>query len=99
MSNPAMLVNSRVPRPSPELRSGKILDDATAPGQEIRCTIPSKDTTAGTDPMRWRPYVTPDGFFYPKRGDDALIALPPDGPPWIVEWAPAPDAVPDSFHS
>ncbi len=96
MADPAGLHNSRVPRPSPELWTAKILDDATAPGEPIRCVIESKDPTAATDPMRWTPYVTPEGFFYPKRDDVALVATPIDGPPVIVDWAPAEDADPDA---
>lgn len=95
MADPASLHNSQVVSPEPELWTAEILEDAAAPGQQVRCVIASKDPDAGTDPMRWMPYVTPDGFYYPKRGDEALIASPPDGPPWIAAWAPSPGSLPD----
>lgn len=95
MADPAGLHNSQVPKASAELWTAKILDAAEAPGEEVRCVIESKDPTAATDPMRWKPYVTPEGFFYPKRDDVALVATPIDGPPVIVDWAPAVGAEPD----
>jgi hypothetical protein len=95
MAEPSNLHNSRVTSPELELATATILEDAAAPGEEVSCTLEVDGPNIRTDPMRWTPYVTPEGFFYPKRDDEALVALPADGPPWIVAWAPAPGAVPD----
>jgi hypothetical protein len=95
MGRPADLTAAAVTQAPPELRSGKVLDDALAEGQEVRCTIPSLDPLLATDPMVWCPYVGAAGIFYPKRGDRALIAQPLDGPPAIVQWWPAAEASPD----
>jgi hypothetical protein len=88
--NPAELAPSAVSIPGPELRNAKILDDATASGQMVRC-FDEDDPQLATDPMPWSPYVTPDGHFFPKRGDRAVIGLPPGAPPVILAWWPATD--------
>jgi hypothetical protein len=95
MADPAALANSLVSHAEPELREATILDNATAPGEEIRCESEALGTGLAEDPMSWRPYVTAVGVFYPKRGERAVLALPPDGPPVIQWWEPAerePDA-------
>jgi hypothetical protein len=97
MSDPAGLANSRVPRPTPELWTAEVLDDAVAVGEEIRCVIASKDPTAATDPVPWTPITTSAGEFWPKKGDQAVLAYPPDGPPLLAWWALAEDAEPDAF--
>jgi hypothetical protein len=95
MDDPRQLGAGALDRSAPTIFDGSILDNATALGQEVRCTRPGVDPWAATDPMPWWPYVTPDGFFYPKRGDRAVLAYPIDGPPVINKWWPAPDAIPD----
>lgn len=94
MGNPADLTASAVTVASPELRTGKILDDAGSEGQLVRCTIEALDPLLATDPMPWVPYRSASGLFYPQRGDTALIAQPLDGAPVISQWWPAEDAEP-----
>jgi hypothetical protein len=72
---------------------GQILDDATAPGQEVRCTHAS-DSRFATDPLPWSPVSLPTGLYYPKRGDRAVVVEPADGPPVIAFWQPG-DRAPD----
>jgi hypothetical protein len=86
--NPAELAPSAVHIPDAELREAIVLDSTSELGTEIRCTIASLDPLLATDPMPWSPYVTPAGFFYPKKGDRAVLGFPPDGPPVILEWWP-----------
>lgn len=74
--------------PPPELHEAILGEDATAPGQEVKCVVPSFDPLKATDPMLWTPYVTGAGVFYPKRGDRAILGYPPDGPPVILAWWP-----------
>ncbi|HEX5592019.1 MAG TPA: hypothetical protein VFX35_01585 [Solirubrobacterales bacterium] len=97
MADPAKLHNSQVPAPDPELVTAEILDDATAPGEEVSCLLEGDGPTLRSDPMRWTPHtVEGEGTWFPKRGNAALVGIPADGaPPWIVAWAPAPGAVPD----
>jgi hypothetical protein len=97
MPSAAQLDPRSVPTANAELATAEILDSAMAPDQPVRCVIPSDDPLLHTDPLPWEPNVTPDGFFYPKKGDSALIGMPPDGPPWIIRWAQAASAVPDSL--
>lgn len=87
--NPSQLSPSAVRIPGPELRSAEIFDNATGDGQEVRCVIPSEDPLLATDPLPWAPYYTPAGFYFPKRGDRAVIGSPPDGPPVILAWWPS----------
>jgi len=94
MDDVRQLGPSAVSSRSPEVFDGLVLDNATAPGQEVRCTR-SSDPQAATDPMPWTPYSVPAGWFYPKRGDRAVLGYPVDGPPVILEWWPAADAAPD----
>lgn len=95
MDDPRQLGAGAVSMPPSPLFNGEILDDATEPGQEVRCIRPGVDRQAATDPMPWKPYVTPVGFFYPKRGNRAVLDYPIDGPPVISSWWPSADAVPD----
>jgi hypothetical protein len=88
MPNPASLTASAVDIPDAELHEAVVLDSASALGEEIRCTIPSFSERYFTEPMPWSPYVTPAGFFYPKKDDRAVLGYPVDGPPVILEWWP-----------
>jgi len=98
--DPSQLTAVAVTAPLPELHEAVVLDDASAPGEAIRCIVPSHSEQAATDPMPWQPYVTAVGFFYPKEGDRALLSYQPDGAPLIVWWVPSsssPDASIPSF--
>lgn len=88
MPNPAELSPSAVTIPEAELHEAVVLDDAMEPGREVRCTRDSLDHLLADDPMPWAPYVTPDGFFYPKEGDRAVLGFPVDGDPVILQWWP-----------
>ena len=95
MADPAELAPSAVSIPPPELSEATVLDDATEPGQQVRCVIPSLDPHLATDPMQWMPYPTAAGVFYPKKGDRAVVGKPPQGPAVILAWWPSaaePDA-------
>jgi len=96
MPNPGDLSLNAVPSPEPELRTGEILDDAISEGHLVRCTEPALDPMLASDPMPWMPYAGEDGRYFPKRGDRALVARPPDGPPAIVAWWPSAGATPDA---
>ena len=75
----------------------EILDDATGPGQEVRCRH-RDDPTRATDPMPFTPYtITAEGTWYPKRGERAIVLEPVNGPPVITDWWPAAGRVPDVF--
>jgi hypothetical protein len=89
MSDPAGLSNQLVPEASPELREATVLTDATERGEEIRCTTISLGELISTDPLPWRPFTTAAGEFWPKKGERAVLAFPPDGPPVIAWWEPA----------
>lgn len=96
MPNPAILhAATAVQLPGAEIRDARILDSASGPKDEVRCVIPSFDERLTTDESRFNPVSTPEGWFYPKKGDRALIAQHPDGPDTIIEWWPAEDAEPD----
>jgi hypothetical protein len=88
MPDPRQLGPGAVDIPPPELHDAQVAEDAIAPGEEIRCVVESLDPLLATDPMPWTPYVSPDGFFYPKKGDRAVLGFPVDGPPVIVAWWP-----------
>lgn len=91
----ADLDNNSIASSEAVLREAKVKDNATAIGDEVRCTIPGFDHHAATDPMQWVPFVTSVGIFYPKVGDRAVIAFPDEGPPAIVLWEPR-ATVPDA---
>lgn len=95
MPNPAELSSSAVGIPAPELRKGEVHEDATAPGQKIKCIVPSLGREWTSDLLRWKAVVTPAGFFFPKRGDEAVLAYPIDAPSYIAEWWPDDEASPD----
>jgi hypothetical protein len=95
VANPSELTPSAVGIPAPELRAGIVHEDATAPGQKIKCILPNFGKQWTSDPLKWSPFVTPAGFFYPKHGNEAVVAYPPDAPPYIAEWWPADDTSPD----
>lgn len=88
MADPRLLGAGAVDVPPPELHDAEISEDATAPDQEVKCVVPSLDLLLATDPMPWRAHFTADGFFYPKKGDRAVLGYPVDGPPVILEWWP-----------
>jgi hypothetical protein len=92
MPDPSLLGPGAVTIPPRELRHAEILDDATADGEEVRCVVPSRSTLLAEDPAPWMPYVRATGLFFPKKGDRALLAYPPDGPPVIVAWWPQADS-------
>jgi hypothetical protein len=95
MPNPAELGPGAVPLPEPQSYEATVLDDATATGQEVRCSRPSLDELLADDPMPWTPYVTEAGVFYPKRGDRAIVGFPDGGTPVISQWWPGEAAEPD----
>lgn len=96
MPNPAELhAATAVELPAAEIHEAEILDAASAPTDEVRCTIPSFDSRLTTDPSRFTPASTPAGWFYPKKGDRAIVVQHEDGPDAIVAWWPAVDAEPD----
>jgi hypothetical protein len=95
MPSPAELGPDAVSPLEPQSYEANVLDDAAAPGQEIRCSRPSLDELLADDPMPWTPYVTEAGVFFPKRGNRAIVEFPDGGTPVIAQWWPNGDAVPD----
>lgn len=96
MANPAELhASTAVELPGGELREAEIRDGAATPTDEVRCVIHSFDSRLTTDPCRFTPFSTPEGWFYPKKGDRAIVIQHEDGPDTIVAWWPATDAKPD----
>jgi len=81
--------------PEEALLAAVVVDDAAAPDDEVRCIVPSESQLA-FDPMSWDPVVRPEGFFYPKRDDEAVIGIPANGDPEILRWRPAPGRLPDA---
>lgn len=88
MPDPAELDPRAVPAEEPVFYEATVHTDASVPGEHVSCIIPSEGKHLETDPLQWMPYVTPEGFFYPKRGDRALIGDPISGPEAIVAWWP-----------
>ena len=86
--DPAELSNSFVDLPDPQILEAEILDGAAGPRDEVRCIVPAESKIHATDPMPWPSHTEPDGLYYPKRGDRALVAVPIEGPPAIVAWWP-----------
>lgn len=95
MAIPAQLHPSAVKIPPPELHEAVILDTATEPGQEVRCTGAWLGSQHASDPMDWESVVTADGEYWPHKEDRALVSAHVDGPPVILWWAPAPGREPD----
>jgi hypothetical protein len=95
MPDPRVLTPSAVDIPAPELREAIVNEDATALGQEVKCVVPSHADHLTTDPLPWSPVTTAEGEFWPKKGDRAQVAFPPDGPPVIHWWAPSGGATAD----
>jgi hypothetical protein len=89
MADPRNLGPGAVRTPPPAAVEAEIFDEATEPGQSVRCVRPLVDPLTATNPMPWWPYVTGGGVFYPKRGDRAILLYPADGPPVISQWWPA----------
>ncbi|HVQ60373.1 MAG TPA: hypothetical protein VMS60_15845 [Solirubrobacterales bacterium] len=73
----------------PQDFEARVLDDALAPGEAVRCVLPALAEHLASDPLAWMPYTTPAGIFYPKHGDRALVTEPDGGPPAIVAWWPS----------
>jgi hypothetical protein len=96
MPNPAKLSPSAVSLPAPELRAAILHEDASKRGDKVRCIVKRLGGRWTSDPLRWKPWVWPDGFYYPKQGDECSLAYPSDGPPYIAEWWPSDDAEPDA---
>jgi hypothetical protein len=96
MPDPANLTRHAVTVPEPQLIEGKILDSAEDPTEEVRCTFAGDDVHA-SDPMPWDPVVRKAGFFYPKRGDRAVIAFPDGGTPYIDFFRPSATSPDDTF--
>lgn len=57
----------------------------------VRVVVPEFDRTLGFGPATWRPVVRPDGLYYPKKGDRAVILRPNPESLWIVSWQPTAD--------
>jgi hypothetical protein len=93
-SDPSLLDPRAVSAALPQLHSGEIADSAASESDLVRCVVPAVDSLLGTIAMDWDPVSRSSGLFFPKRGDKALVAIPGDGPPWIVRWRPT-AAVPD----
>lgn len=91
-----LLTNDSLELPPGEIFEAFINEDATELGQLVTCTIPSADPNAATDPMPWDAHFTPDGFFYPKRGDRAKVSENGDGPGVVLWWQQSADAEPDA---
>ena len=88
MPNSAELHASSVELPGPGTLEGEILDPADVPEDEVRCIVPAADGGRfATDPCDWTPYPGPDGLYYPKKGDRALVSVH-DGPDTIIFWEP-----------
>jgi hypothetical protein len=89
MPSPADLDARAVDLPAKQLHSAEVVDSAIGTGDLVRCAIPEVDPLLATIRLAWDPVVRPTGFFFPKRKDKALVAIPGDGPPWIVRWTPS----------
>lgn len=89
MASPAELDPRSVNLPERQLHTAEILDSATDWPEPVRCVIPDLDPLLYTMRMSWNPIHAPAGHFYPKKGDEALVATPGDGPPRIVTWTPS----------
>ena len=93
--SPAQLSPSAVNIPDAQVRAAEILEDVTKARQPVRCTIPVDGELLATGPLSWPSISTPEGFFFPKKGDSATVCLPLGGKPVILTWEPsasAPDA-------
>jgi len=88
MPDPSILTPSAVDQAEPQLFDATINQDATAEGQEVTCVVPDLDPLLAADPMPWNPISTPAGWFYPKRGDRAILCYPVGGDPVISQWWP-----------
>lgn len=95
MADLSQIHNDASPSVAPELREAVVHEDAAGRGVPVRCTEPEFDPLLATDPMAWEPYATADGEFWPKKGERAVLAFPPDGDPVIDWWEPAGDRSPD----
>lgn len=95
MPSPAELGPRVIGSSAPPLREAVVHEDATEPGQEIKCIVPSFGREWTSDPLQWNPVVKPAGFFYPKKDDRAVIGYPTDGPPFVAQWWPSDSASPD----
>lgn len=95
MSNAAELHASSIEPASPELHEAEVLDSASSDADLVRCLIGSLGDRLATDPCSFNPVSRKSGWFYPKKGDRAIVAQHLDGPDTIIEWWPAAGADPD----
>jgi len=94
MPDPSDLDPRAVSAALPQLHSATITGTAASEDDLVRCVVPAVDSLLATAAMDWNPVPKSSGLFFPKRGDKALVAIPGDGPPWIVSWRPS-AAAPD----
>lgn len=88
MPDPADLLSDEPGLPDEQVMSATILDDAAAPTDLVRCTL-ADDPGHATDPMPWSPVARPDGLYYPKKGDEGLVALPALGHEVLTWFSPS----------
>jgi hypothetical protein len=97
MPDLANLTPAGVDLPEDSLYVAVVIDAPTSTAEDVRCVVSSESDQLAFDPMRWNPIARPgEGFFFPKPKDAALIAIPANGDPVLLEWWPAPDAEPDA---
>lgn len=95
MADPAELDPRAVPEADQLIHEAVVLDNANAWDDEVRCVFPSEGEHLATDPMRFTPFPHPDGLYYPKRGNRALVVDPVNGPEVIDSFWPQATAEPD----
>ena len=77
-----------VAAPEPQIFRAIVVADATGL-EPVPVVLPdfSRELTFG--PASWMPFVTDAGIFYPKSGDEAIVArIEPDAV-WIISWRPS----------
>lgn len=89
MPRPSELHAASIEGPDGEIHEATILDNASTPSDEVRCITPSEGNRLTTDPAQWMPFVKPDGIYYPKKDDRAIVSYHEDGPTVIVAWWPS----------
>lgn len=70
---------------SAKLYNGQIADTAVAGDDLVLVAVPGLGVAHARmyGPM---PFDTHVGDNYPTKGDDCLIAVDTNGPPWILRW-------------
>lgn len=91
MDDLAQLGPGAITSAAPSAREGTILDSPGTPGEAVRCAIEGR----ATEWMSWWPYSLPEGFFYPRTGDRAVVLYPVNGPPLLDKFWPADGRPPD----